>query len=143
MNNLNWFLAPLFIHVALVLYIGSRNLSNRIASVMKGETKLKDITLDNSKWPPDVKKWSNNFDNQFDVPTTWYALTALVTATSKIDGAFIILSWVFVATRVVHTYIHTGTNYVRHRMYAYLAGFAALFIMWVWFAARLLGVGNP
>ncbi len=143
MNNLNWFLAPLFIHVALVLYIGLRSLSNRIASVMQGETKLNDIALDSSKWPPQVKKWSNNFDNQFDVPTTWYALTALVTATSKIDTAFIILSWVFVATRLAHSYIHIDTNNVRYRMYAFLAGYAALFIMWVWFAARLLGVGNP
>ena len=138
MNSLNWFLAPIFIHVALTVYVGLRNISNRIASVMKGETKLGDIALDSSKWPPNVKKWANNFDNQFDVPTTWYALSALVVATFKIDLAFIILTWAFVATRLVHAYIHTGSNYIRHRMYAYLAGFAILTIMWLWFAIRLV-----
>ena len=85
MNSLNWFLAPLFIHVALTTYVGLRTISNRIASVMKGETKLANIALDSSKWPPHVKKWGNNFDNQFDMPTAWYALTALIVATFKIE----------------------------------------------------------
>lgn len=141
MNNLNWLLAPLFIHVALTLFVGLRNISTRITSVMQGETKLKDIALDSSKWPPHVKKWSNNFDNQFDVPTVWYALTALVIVTAKIDLAFIILSWAFVASRLAHSYIHTGSNYIRYRMYAFLAGFAILIIMWAWFALRLFIVG--
>ena len=137
MNSLNWFLAPLFIHVALTAYVGLRTVSNRIASVMKGETKLAKIALDSSQWPPQVKKWGNNFDNQFDVPTTWYALSALIVATFKIEMAFIVLSWAFVATRLLHTYIHTGSNYIRHRMYAYLAGFGTLVAMWIWFAFRL------
>ena len=138
MNTLNWFLAPLFIHVALTNYVGIRNVSNRISSVMKGETKLSDIALNSANWPPYVKKWSNNFDNQFDVPTVWYVLTALIVATSKIDLVFIILSWIFVASRLLHTYIHTGSNFVRHRMYSFLVGFAALTIMWLWFGCRLL-----
>ena len=138
MNSLNWFLAPLFIHVALTAYVGLRTISNRVASVMKGETKLAAIALDSSKWPPHVKKWGNNFDNQFDMPTAWYALTALIVATFKIEMAFIALSWAFVATRLLHTYIHTGSNYIRTRMYAYLAGFAVLTAMWVLFAARLV-----
>ena len=137
MNSLNWFLAPLFIHVALTVYVGLRAISNRVASVMNGETKLAAIALDSNQWPPHVKKWGNNFDNQFDVPTTWYALSALIVATAKIDMAFVILAWVFVATRLVHSYIHTGSNYIRYRMYAYLAGFGILVAMWIWFALRL------
>ena len=141
MNTLNWFLAPLFIHVALTNYVGIRNVSNRISSVMKGETKLSDIALNSGNWPPYVKKWSNNFANQFDVPTVWYVLTALIIATAKIDLAFIILSWIFVASRLVHTYIHTGSNFVRHRMYSFLVGFSALTIMWLWFGIRLYFIG--
>ena len=138
MNSLNWFLAPLFIHVALTAYVGLRTISNRFASVMKGETKLATIALDSSKWPPQVKKWGNNFDNQFDMPTAWYALTALIVATFKIEMAFIVLSWTFIATRLLHTHIHTGSNYIRYRMYAFLAGFVILTAMWVLFAVRLV-----
>ncbi len=141
MNNLNWLLAPLFIHVALTLFVGLRTISMRITSVMKGETKIADIVNNSGNWPPHVKKWSNNFDNQFDVPTVWYALTALIVTTTKVDIAFVILSWLFVATRLAHSYIHTGSNYIRYRMYAFLAGFAALTAMWVWFAIRLFIVG--
>ncbi len=137
MNNLNWLLAPLFIHAALTLFVGLRTISMRISSVMKGETKIANIVNNSSNWPPHVKKWSNNFDNQFDVPTVWYALTALIVVTAKVDVAFVILSWLFVATRLAHSYIHTGSNYIRYRMFAFLAGFAALTAMWVWFAIRL------
>ncbi len=141
MNHLNWLLAPLFVHVALTLFVGLRTISFRIATVMKGETKLQDIALNSNNWPPHVKKWGNNFDNQFDVPTVWYALSALIVATAKIDLAFIILSWLFVASRLAHSYIHTGSNFIRYRMYAFLAGFAILMFMWAWFAIRLFIIG--
>jgi hypothetical protein len=131
----------LFLHVVLVAYVGIGNVSGRIRSVMSGETKLSQIALDSSKWPPNLRKLGNNFDNQFDVPTTWYALCALIVATSKPDMLFAALSWAFVITRFVHTYIHTGTNNVRYRMYAFLSGFSALAVMWAWFAIRLFVIG--
>ena len=138
MNSQIWFLAPIFVHVALTNYVGLRTVTLRRASVMKGETRLKDIAFNSAAWPTEIKKWGFNFDNQFDVPTAWYAASALIVATSKIDLFFILLSWFFVGSRVVHSYIHTGSNYVRYRMYAFLGGFGALTIMWVWFAVRLL-----
>ena len=141
MNTLNWFLAPLFIHFAMTSFVGLRTNRLRVASVRKGETKLKDIALNSAAWPQHVRQWGNNFDNQFDLPTVWYALTALIVATAKIDLAFIILAWVFVASRLVHTYIHTSTNTVIYRMFAYLGGFGAITLMWVWFGIRLFFVG--
>ena len=135
------FLAPIFVHFALTTYVGVRSMLARIKSVMGRETKLADIALDSSHWPPDVKKLGNNFDNQFDVPTVWYALCGLILITAELDMAFVFLSWVFVISRVFHFWIHTGGNYVRYRMYAFLIGYAALSAMWVWFALRLYFAG--
>lgn len=135
------FLAPVFVHFALTTYVGVRTVLARIKSVMGRETKLADIALNSSNWPPEVKKLGNNFDNQFDVPTVWYALCGLILITAELDMAFVWLSWVFVISRLAHFWIHTGSNYVRYRMYAYLSGYAALSAMWVWFALRLYSVG--
>ena len=137
MNLTQWLLLPIFLHLILVVYVGVNSIRARIASVMKGETKLSAIALNSANWPPRVRQLGNNFDNQFDVPTTWYALCALMIATNKVDTISATLSWVFVITRYIHSYIHIGSNTVRYRMYAYVAGFVTLAIMWMWFAVRL------
>jgi len=42
----------------------------------------------------------------------------------------------------VHVVIHTGSNYVPHRFYAYALGAIVLMIMWIIFAVRvMLGLG--
>ena len=137
MSLTQWLLLPIFLHIVLVTFVGVSTIRARIASVMKGETKLRDIAITTSNWPPRVRQLGNNFDNQFDLPTTWYALCALLIATGKVDGISATLSWAFVITRYIHTYIHIGTNTVRYRMFAFLAGFGVLAVMWVWFAVRV------
>ena len=137
MSLTQWLLLPIFLHIVLVTFVGVSTIRARIASVIKGETKLRDIAITTSNWPPRVRQLGNNFDNQFDLPTTWYALCALLIATGKVDGISATLSWAFVITRYIHTYIHIGTNTVRYRMFAFLAGFGVLAVMWVWFAVRV------
>ncbi len=137
MTLTQWLLLPVFLHLILVVYVGVNSIRARIASVMKGETKLSAIALNSGNWPPRVRQLGNNFDNQYDVPTTWYALCALLIATGKVDVISATLSWVFVISRYIHSYIHIGSNTVRYRMYSFLAGFVVLAVMWMWFAVRL------
>jgi hypothetical protein len=141
MTQTQWLLLPLFIHLALLSYVGIRSLFGRISSVSSGKTRLKEIALDTSKWPDEVRKFSNNFNNQFEVPTYWYALTGILIATGKVDQVEVALSWLFIAARIIHTLIHTGGNNVRLRTIAFLSSFAALNAMWIWFGIRLFLIG--
>ncbi|NJM30883.1 MAG: MAPEG family protein [Rhizobiales bacterium] len=106
-----------------------------------GETKVRDIALDTKAWPDKVKALGNNFDNQFDVPMLWYAACALLVATGLADWVSVALSWAFVAARIAHSVVHTGSNYVPLRMRVFLAGFAIVFLMWLWFGLRLFVLG--
>ncbi len=56
------------------------------------------------------------------MPVLFYVLVALALPLRQTDLLFVILSWVFVALRFVHAYIHVGTNYVPNRFYAFAAG---------------------
>ena len=134
-------LMPVFLHVLLIFYVGIRAGKARVAAARRREVRIKDIALDNRGWPDAVRKLSNNYDNQFQVPMMWYALVALLLATSFVDGAMIVLSWLFLATRLAHSYIHIGSNVVSRRLYAFLAGVTVLFVMWLWFALRLYALG--
>ena len=140
MNLTQWLLVPVFLHVLLVVYVGSRTVTARVKSVTSGETRIKNIALDTSGWPAHIRKLGNNFDNQFDMPMMWYALIGLVIATAKIDTVFVLLAWLFLLARIVHAFIHTSTNHVPCRMYAYLSGFVVLLAMWAWFAIRIFGM---
>lgn len=141
MYLVNALLAPLFLHLLLITIVGTRNLLGRIQSVRSGETKLSNIALSSAAWPERLRKLGNNFDNQFDIPWLWYSVCAFMIITSKVDVFAVILSWGFLVSRVAHSYIHTGSNVIRYRMYSYLLGFILVFLMWVWFGLRLYVIG--
>jgi len=141
MNQIQWLLLPLFIHMGLLTYVGVKALSGRINAVRSGKTRLKDIALNAAAWPDDVRKFGNNFTNQFELPTFWYALCGLLIATSKVDLVEIILCWAFALSRIVHSTIHTGNNKITYRMFAFLASFATLTLMFAWFGLRLYFLG--
>ena len=134
-------LLPVFIHVALTAWVGGRAARARIGAVRSGETRIKDIALNSGGWPARARQLGNNFDSQFDVPLMWYGCCALLVATGLADAAAVALSWTFVATRIAHTFIHTGANNVPRRLRAFLAGFACMVAMWMWFALRLYVIG--
>lgn len=134
-------LLPAFAHVALIFVTVVRMGAGRVAAARGGEVRLKDVALDNSRWPERLRKLGNNYQNQFELPVLYYAALALILATGLADVPQIALSWAFVATRFVHSFIHTGSNVVVRRFYAFLAGGACIALMWLWLALRLYVTG--
>ena len=59
----------------------------------------------------------------------------------KADWLQVALAWVFVASRILHSVIHTGSNIVTQRGLAFVLGFAAVLLMWIWFGLRLYVIG--
>lgn len=135
------FLLPLFLHVVLVLWVGSRSLRARISAVRNGTAKLNEISTDSSAWPRKVRQLGNNFDNQFDTPMLWYGAAGLLVALNLVDMIFVGLSWMFLLTRIAHSIVHTGENDVPTRMRIFLFGFWVLVLMWTWFGIKLFVLG--
>jgi hypothetical protein len=141
MTTTQWQLLPVFLQVALIAYLGLRLSSGRVGSARSGETRMKDVALDNSRWPDRLRQIGNNFDNQFQLPTIWYAGIAFLLITGLADGVSIILSWLFMVSRLMHSAIHTGSNVVVRRFYAFVAGFICVLAIWIWFGVRLFITG--
>lgn len=141
MTQTQLLLLPAFVHVALVMVIAACMGLGRVRAVREGKVRVKDIALDSSKWPDDLRKLSNNYENQFQLPVFYYAVLALLLVTGLADGVAVVLSWIFVATRLVHTLIHTGGNVVLRRFQAFLAGLVIIVLMWAWFGLRLYVIG--
>ena len=59
----------------------------------------------------------------------------------KVDWLQVALAWGFLASRVLHSVIHMGSNVIMQRGGAFLLGFAAIGLMWLWFGLRLFVIG--
>jgi hypothetical protein len=133
-------LLPLFAQVALTFVMLGLTAYARTASVMRRETRIKDIALRQPNWPEQVTKFGNSFENQFQLPVLFYVVVILALIRGEADRVLVILSWVFVATRLCHAAIHVTSNHVGQRFYAFAAGFFVLVAMWAVFAVRTLAV---
>ncbi|MGH8119688.1 MAG: MAPEG family protein, partial [Gammaproteobacteria bacterium] len=91
-----------------------------------------------SEVPEYLAKVNNNYNNLLELPILFYALTALLLITVNVEPAQVILAWIFTGSRLVHTYIHTTYNNVRHRLRAFSLGAGALLAMWGLFFVRAL-----
>jgi hypothetical protein len=92
----------------------------------KAGVKLKDIAVSGEAWPNEAKLASNNFSNQFETPVLFYALVLFALHVGATGWVMTTLAWVYVASRVAHTLVHTGTNGVMNRAKIFLVGLVAL-----------------
>lgn len=131
-------LLPLFVQVALTFGLLFWMGGARVTSIRSGEVKMRDVALRQPNWTPHVLKIGNAYHNQLELPLLFYVLTILALFTRQTDLLFVLLAWVFVATRLLHAYIFVTSNNVGRRFYAFLAGAIVLLAMWIVFALRIL-----
>src|SRR5258707_15047291 len=131
-------LLPVFVLVGLAFALLLWMATARGQAVKGRETSLKDIALGEPNWPTKVTQIGNCFSNQFEVPVLFYALIALALPLRHADLFIVLMSWVFVATRLVHAGIFVTSNDVRQRGLVWFAGIVVLLAMWIYFALRIL-----
>lgn len=140
--SIPFILAPLFVEVALTFVLLFWMARSRIGALKSGKATLGETALGQPNWPPRVQQIVNSYHSQFQLPLLFYVLTIVAIITRHADFFFVVMAWLFVITRLVHAYIHTGSNYVRHRFNAFAAGVFILLAMWIIFAVRIL-LGLP
>jgi hypothetical protein len=131
-------LLPVFVMVALtfglLFYMGNV----RVGTLKRGEVKVRDVALRQPNWPERAAKASMAYHNQLELPLLFYVLVILALFTKQADLAFVLLSWVFVALRVIHAVVMITTNRIQHRFAVFAASVFVLLIMWIIFAIRIL-----
>ena len=141
MTIVQWLLLPAFLHVGWIYLIAARMGAAKQRDVRGGHVKIGDVSLDNSRWSENTRKLNNNYNNQFELPVFFYAILPLLLMMVKVDWLQVTLAWVFVASRILHSILHTGANIVMQRGGAFMIGFVAIGLMWLWFGLRLYVIG--
>jgi hypothetical protein len=131
-------LLPVMVLVGLTFALLLGMAGARRQAIVGGETKIRDIALGQQNWPTRATQIGNCFANQFELPLLFYVLIALALPLRHADLFIVLMSWVFVVTRFVHTGIFVTSNDLGRRSLAWFAGALVLFAMWVYFALRIL-----
>jgi len=131
-------LLPVFVLVGLTFVLLLWMAGERRGALVGGTTKPGDIVLGQPNWPPRATQIGNCFQNQFELPLLFYVLIALALPLRHADLVIVLLSWVFVVTRLVHAGIFVTSNDFQQRSLAWFAGVLVLLAMWLYFALKIL-----
>jgi hypothetical protein len=131
-------LLPVYVQVALTFILLLWMGSSRLGSLRTGEVKVKDVALGERNWPSRILQVQNAYHNQFELPVLFYVLVTLALFTRKADMLFVVMSWMFVTSRLVHAAIHTTSNKMALRFQAFVVGVLILAAIWVIFGIRVL-----
>ena len=82
--------------------------------------------------PPETAQLARHFINLFEAPTLFYAACLAAMVTGQTGRITVVLAWSYVAARLLHAYIHLGSNVVPRRLAAYFTSWAVLIALWVW-----------
>lgn len=85
--------------------------------------------LHNDAWPDNVLKISNNIQNQFESPVLFYTLCFMLWALNSVSLFVLLLAWAYVALRVIHVFIHTGSNNIPTRKKVFMASTTLLILL--------------
>ena len=136
-------LLPVFVQVFLTFFFLFWMARERLSVIKSGEVKVRDIALRQPAWPERATQVANTFHNQLELPILFYVLVAFALITRKADLIFVVMSWMFVATRLFHAYVYATTNRLQHRFRVFAVGALILLVMWIIFALRILFAGMP
>ena len=97
----------------------------QLATSETASSRLKDVSA------------ADNFSNLLETPVLFYVICTILFVTDEVTQFNLLLAWVYVALRAVHSLIHVTYNNVIHRWAAYVTSTLCLFVIWGDFAITL------
>ena len=121
---------PAFALIILTLfaYVKLRLMLNKY--IASGELRFNQIKTYSGNLPKEFEQSRQHLKNLFELPVLFYLLIAILFSSDNLDQIDIILSWMFVATRYIHSYIRFKTNHVPHRAIFFVLGLLILIVSW-------------
>lgn len=87
--------------------------------------------------PPELAAMSRNVVNLYEMPTLFYAGTAIALAAGQSGTALVALGWCYFALRCLHTAVHVTSNKVLWRFRVFGASWLVLIAYWAVLGAGL------
>ena len=89
------------------------------------------MALRQPNWPERATQLINAYQNQLELPVLFYLLMVMAFFSAHMTMTLAVLSWLFVASRLLHALVHVTTNEMRRRFFLFPAGAVILLLMWL------------
>jgi len=125
-------LVPAVAHLTLVAFLYLWLTLERVGAVLSRKRQYSDLQFAGGD-PGRSARVAANLRNQFEAPMLFYPLVLTLWLTATVNSASLILAWIFVAGRVLHTLVQTLTGNVPLRGAVFTVNFLALAALWAIF----------
>ncbi len=125
---------PMAAMVLLTIIVLSRMVRGRFKAVRNGAVDArfyKTYQGENTE-PREVAQNARHFTNLFENPVLFYIVCVVAMVSGHGGMPMLVLAWLFVATRIVHAFVHLTSNRIPQRMVAYGVSWTLLAVMWLW-----------
>lgn len=86
---------------------------------------------ESARVPGEVSLPNRNYMNLLEAPVLFYALCLIATVISIADGTSLVLAWVYVGLRMLHSIVHIGYNNILHRLICFATSNIVLTVLWL------------
>ena len=125
-------LLPVIGMVFLTVGIALWMLKLRYKAVLEDGVNAKYFKLNRgAKLPEYLVRVTQHYENLFETPVLFYVAILLVLVLNLNDLTYVLLSWGYFLSRLAHAYIHTVTNRLKHRKYAFILTSVILILLWL------------
>ena len=87
--------------------------------------------------PPDVTVFNRNLMNLLEMPVLFYVVTICLYVTHQVSHGAVLLAWLYVGLRVLHSLEHLTRNNVLRRLAAFTLSSVVLVMLWLRFIVAL------
>ena len=131
---------PMFAMVLLTLLVWLRLFQTRLGEMKQRRIHPQTVaTRVQMAQRVEDSRAADNFRNLFELPVLFYAAALLAVQAGSDSTLLLILCWIFVVLRALHSYIHCTYNRVMDRFKVYLLSGLVLWAIWGVLAWSWLG----
>lgn len=135
---------PTFALVALIFVIWFGLVVQRVGHIKRNPPAPDTFATGDSavRYFQPVELIANNLRNLFEVPVLYFALVPLLMITHQASHIQVILAWIFVALRMLHSFIHVVVRKVQLRAMIYWLSSIVLIVMWIGFFVDMVSAAS-
>jgi hypothetical protein len=127
-----WVVYSMIFYIFYIFGLLIYNLKRRLSALKAGKVRSSDFkTYSSENFPDELIVASRHIDNQFQVPMLFLITGVLYLSLDLVGILTVICMWGFVFSRLMHSYIHLGSNQVYRRAQAYTLGWFFVLLLWV------------
>ncbi len=122
---------PALAMIFWIFVVGVVMATRRKEAFASGAVRHEDVSVSTERYPVPARLAAANFSNQFETPLVFFVLILIAIEVGATGYVMAALAWLYVLSRVAHTFIHIGPNKLPVRGAVYGVGFLALICMWI------------